>query len=130
MGLKCSGVDLISVDASKPWQENNAIVCEVNAQPQIGSVGRVDMHDMIIDRAGVEMLPIRLFVVQDRAKTSIPLFDRTQCKLDVYVTAKSILASGSPVQYFDELTVDPELPSDQKKRINELLRSVPTIARP
>ena len=130
MGLKCSGVDLISVDASKPWQENNAIVCEVNAQPQIGSVGRVDMHDMIIDRADVEMLPIRLFVVQDSAKTSIPLFDRTQCKLDVHVTAKSILASGSPVQYFDELTIDPVLPSDQKKRISEILRSVPTIARP
>ena len=130
MGLKCSGVDLISIDASKPWQENNAIVCEVNAQPQIGSVGRVDMHDMIIDRAGIEMLPVRLFVGQDGAKTSIPLFDRSQSRLDVHVTAKSILASGSPVQYFDQLTIDPNLPAEQIKRLNQLLVSVRSISRP
>ena len=130
MGLKCSGVDLISIDASKPWQENNAIVCEVNAQPQIGSVGRVDMHDMIIDRAGIEMLPVRLFVGQDGANTSIPLFDRSQSRLDVHVTAKSILASGSPVQYFDQLMIDPNLPSDQIKRLNQLLVSVRSISRP
>ena len=130
MGLKCSGVDLISLDASRPWQENNAIVCEVNAQPQIGSVGRVEVHDMIIDRAGIEMLPIRLFVGGDDAQTSAPLFDRTQQKLDVHVTAKSILTSGSPVQYFDEVTIDPGLPTGQIKRIKEILRSIPSIARP
>ena len=128
MGLKCSGVDLISIDASKPWQENNTIVCEVNAQPQIGSVGRVDIHDMIIDRAGIEMLPSD-FSLAKTVQTSIPLFDRSQSRLDVRGRQK-YFGVGSPVQYFDQLTIDPNLPMEQIKRLNQLLVSVRSISRP
>jgi len=130
IGLKCSGVDLISVDASQPWFENNAIVCEVNAQPQIGFVGRVDVHDMIIDRAGVEMLPIRLSVGQEPSALKPALFDRSQQQLDVTVTAQSILKFGCPVQYFDQLNIDSDVPADQVERLNQRLKSVRSVARP
>jgi len=35
--LDLAGVDLLIPDISKSWLESNAIICEINAQPQIGN---------------------------------------------------------------------------------------------
>lgn len=36
LGLDLAGIDLLMADAARPWHETGAIICEVNAQPQIG----------------------------------------------------------------------------------------------
>lgn len=35
-GLDFAGIDLITPDIAVPWHENGAVICEVNAQPQLG----------------------------------------------------------------------------------------------
>jgi cyanophycin synthetase len=37
LGLDVGGVDVILPDGARSWMETGAIICEVNAQPQIGS---------------------------------------------------------------------------------------------
>jgi cyanophycin synthetase len=36
LGLKVAGIDLISVDITKPWHQNNAVLNEVNFKPFLG----------------------------------------------------------------------------------------------
>ncbi|WP_179116438.1 acetate--CoA ligase family protein [Solemya velum gill symbiont] len=50
-GLDFAGVDLISPDIRVSWRENGAVICEVNAQPEI--------HQIILSRIFVDMLPLR-----------------------------------------------------------------------
>lgn len=46
--LDLSGVDLLIPDISISWRESGAIICEVNAQPDIGSITSSHLYPMIL----------------------------------------------------------------------------------
>ena len=125
MNLKCSGIDLISVDASKPWHENGAVICEVNAQPQIGFNARVELHDMLVDGLGVTPVPISIEVHAEGTEHDAPLFDRSRDRLHLRLSAQRVLNAGCPVQYFDELTFADNVPEKTRTRLTSMLRSTP-----
>ena len=129
LGLHCSGIDLISKDASRPWHENGAIICEVNAQPQIGFGGRVDMHDMMIDSVNLEPVPIRLRVIA-RGPGRISLFDKTADSLEIAISAERLCQGGSPVQYYDDLIIEDGVERRYRAEIDNKVFSVrPTTRR-
>lgn len=51
--LDLSGIDLIMHDISKSWKEIGATICEVNAQPMLGSLTSLHLYEIILK----EMLP-------------------------------------------------------------------------
>ena len=124
IGLYCSGVDLISPDASLPWHKNGAIVCEVNAQPQIGSVGKVAMHDQMIHDAKIQQLPISINVVGDKKQHAPSIFNKCDDHLKITISSKHILDFGCPVQYFDELEISDDVSDEERQKIERMLASV------
>jgi D-alanine-D-alanine ligase-like ATP-grasp enzyme len=125
IGLYCSGVDLISLDASVPWHSNGAIVCEVNAQPQIGTDGKVLMHDQMICDAKITQLPVSLSVVNQTTESTASIFNKCADQLTIIVSAESILKSGCPVQYFDTLEIAGDVSEDNRQKVQLMLVSVP-----
>ena len=124
IGLYCSGVDLIALDASVPWYSNGAIVCEVNAQPGIGSVGKVLMHDQMIEDAGIIRRPVSLKVVSQTTDAVVNLFNKCADQLKISVKVEDVLRYGSPVQYFDSLEISEDIPDDIRRKLESMLVSV------
>lgn len=58
--LDIAGADVIFPDITKSWIETGAHICEVNAQPQFGIKGAVDMLPVILDGNG--RIPIMLVI--------------------------------------------------------------------
>lgn len=65
LGLDFAGIDLIIADIALPWHQTGAIICEVNAQPQLGyrdmpELYRRILQEMISDGGKVPLylLPI------------------------------------------------------------------------
>jgi len=49
VGLDLAGVDLISTDISRSWLETGAVICEVNAMPQIGDATTPRLYHEILN---------------------------------------------------------------------------------
>lgn len=47
--LNIGGVDFISPDVSVPWHENGAVICEVNAVPQMSGLNTPEDHFRLFD---------------------------------------------------------------------------------
>ena len=124
IGLYCGGVDLISPDASIPWYKNGAIVCEVNAQPQIGAVGRVAMHDQMIHDAKIQQIPISVNVLDQEKYCAPSVFNKCDDRLKIIISSKHILDFGCPVQYFDELEIADDVSDVERQRIERMVVSV------
>lgn len=63
--LDFAGVDLIIADISQPWHQNGAVICEVNAQPQLGYRETPELYELILKRLFKhgEKIPIYLLPV-------------------------------------------------------------------
>lgn len=125
LGLYCCGIDLISNNASRPLAENGGIVCEVNAQPQIGSVGGVRMHEDMILKAVCSRPPIDLVIDGQADETTQNVFNKAADRLCVRSDVESLLRNGCPVQYFDRLKVSTNVTASDRARLEKLLISVP-----
>lgn len=124
IGLSYSGVDLISKDASVSWKDNNTIVCEVNAQPQIGADTRIDIHNTMVWSSVPDLPEVTLTVTHEDTPDMFNLFDKTREKLDLRVSAKHLLANGCPTQYFDRLHIEDAVPETTRKQLQGMLVSV------
>lgn len=67
LSLDLAGIDLIMPDLAKPWHETGAVICEINAQPQIGFRDTPDIYvdilrEMIDGDGGI---PCHLLVVEN-----------------------------------------------------------------
>ena len=49
LGLDLSGVDLIMPDIERSWLEVGAVICEVNAQPQLGRVTSANLYTKLLN---------------------------------------------------------------------------------
>ncbi len=62
LGLDLAGVDFLTPDISRSWMEAGGAICEINAQPQLGSITSPHIYGDILKRllAGDGRIPIAL----------------------------------------------------------------------
>lgn len=130
LGLYCAGVDLISEDASISWRDNDAVICEVNAQPQIGSGDRITIHDQMVWNAVPQFPEINLKVVDDRRKAYSEIFNRTKSRIEIALYTDDILKNGCPCQYFDSIEFDSTISPIIREEIQSLLVSTRPTSTP
>jgi len=102
MRLDVVGVDLISQDASRPWYENNAAICEVNAQPQLGVSG-TEVYWQFLSRVLLKYPHIELSIKQDAHRNPPPIFNKELDKIEIQLSPQDIFQNGCPTQYFSSL---------------------------
>jgi cyanophycin synthetase len=81
LGLDLAGIDLLIPDIAQSWLRTGAAICEVNAQPQLGSVTGSHLYGEILERRlqGTGRIPV-IVLVEDPAVPSLlaPLVSRLQ----------------------------------------------------
>lgn len=50
LNLDISGVDIITEDISKSWKESGGVICEINAQPQLGGITSAHTYKIILNK--------------------------------------------------------------------------------
>lgn len=67
MQLDFVGVDLLIPDISKSWRESDAIICEVNAQPQLGYRDTPEIFKQILRKLipGRATIPLHLVIIEN-----------------------------------------------------------------
>lgn len=80
LGLDIAGVDIISGDPMVSWRETGGIVCEVNAQPQIGNRKGEKLFGEILTTllGGRGEIPIHLLLLQEGFALPNPLPELAQ----------------------------------------------------
>ncbi|WP_186343169.1 hypothetical protein [Allochromatium palmeri] len=75
MRLDIAGIDLIIPDIGRSWLESEAIICEVNAQPQIGEIDQPGLYKEIIPTllGGNGRIPVALVLKVRRKGTGAVL---------------------------------------------------------
>lgn len=122
MRLSLAGVDLISKDPSVPWHENNAIICEVNAQPQLGSTDPSVYVKFLT--AYLQKVPeIHVYVSNTVSRTLAPIYNKSLHSLDVRISPESIRTHGLPCQYYTSLSFGEDVTSQDRDAIAELVQS-------
>lgn len=64
LGLDLAGVDFITTDITRSWLETGALICEVNAIPQIGYNHGIEPVMLDLFRSG-SRIPVHLAIVDD-----------------------------------------------------------------
>ena len=127
MRLDVLGVDLLSPDLSQPWYTNGAAICEVNAQPQLGASG-TPVYWNFLKRYLRPRIPVNIRVTKGRASAHPPLFDTAVSEMNITLSASHLLRHGCPVQYFDSLEFEKDVPQGDREKLERLLVSVMPIA--
>lgn len=119
--LDIAGVDLIIPDISRSWLETGAIICEVNAQPQMFTTFHQPMLERLLGRARGHIPTYVVLEPQDSCTLGGQLFGALAAKQPNvgYVSAKGVFMGGQPVgpvpvNLFDaarSLLMDPNLQS-------------------
>lgn len=121
--LDVAGVDLISKDASKPWHKNNAAICEVNAQPQLGA-SRTEVYWHFLSRYPLSYPPVRIIIGRTIGRKHVPLFDKTLDEIDIRLTPEDVFDSGCPTQYFTSLEITDDVPEEDRRKLAGMLVSI------
>lgn len=124
LGLYCAGIDLISTDASISWRKNNTVICEVNAQPQIGFGQKLAIHDEMVWSAVQKFPEIHICVRNDKKRNYSDMFNRTKSTIHITISAEEILKSGCPTQYFTTIQLDSDIPQNIRAEIQIMLESI------
>jgi cyanophycin synthetase len=61
--LDIAGVDLLIPDITRSWQDSGALICEVNAQPQLGAASYPDAYIAVLNSLVVEPRRARIMLV-------------------------------------------------------------------
>jgi cyanophycin synthetase len=64
LGLDIAGVDFITTDITRSWLETGALICEVNAIPQIGYNHGIEPVMLNLFKSG-SRIPVHLAIVDD-----------------------------------------------------------------
>jgi cyanophycin synthetase len=70
VGLDIAGVDFITTDITRSWLETGALICEVNAIPQIGYNHGIEPMMLDLFKSG-SRIPVHLAIVDDPLPVSI-----------------------------------------------------------
>lgn len=115
MRLDMAGIDLLIPDISKSWLETGAIICEVNAQPQLGENNIPGLYSQfmfsLVDGNG--HIPIALILAHGRAADEI----------QIWTAAFTQNASGSVVINDGVMYLDGEQISHGKQSFTDLAKA-------
>lgn len=100
LGLDIAGIDIISADPKLSWRKTGGIICEVNAQPQIGYRDSEKLFGEILTTVlgGKGYIPVHLLLLQNGLALSRPLPElaqREQCNAAVWGTSGWIAGGGT-----------------------------------
>ena len=124
-GHHVAGVDIISEDASKPWYENNTVICEVNSQPQFGDIRLYPhLYKDIIGRVPNSGCTITLKVSHKFKSLPLNIFNKTVSDIVVQVTPRYLLTLGSPTQFFDDLSFEDDVSIEDQEKIISMISNV------
>ncbi|MEL6734588.1 MAG: hypothetical protein AAFO98_01735 [Pseudomonadota bacterium] len=124
MRVDIAGVDLISPDLAQPWYSNGAVICEVNAKPQLGR-GRTEVYWQVLSRYLGPKAHVTLNVVTEDRQAEHFLYDTDNANLELTLSAQHLLQHGSPTQYFDRLTFADDVTAEERSTLEAMLQSVP-----
>jgi cyanophycin synthetase len=73
MRLDIAGVDLIMTDLARSWREVGGVICEVNAQPQLGPNSHADAYPELLNSLlpNGAHIPVRLLLCSEESAGSI-----------------------------------------------------------
>lgn len=96
--LDIAGVDLIIDDVSRSWTEGRALVCEVNAQPQMGTNDTPEIYrDLLRDAIpGGGRIPVTLLMplAGDLSRRSLRAFERPDEPGEMFACADGLFCEG------------------------------------
>lgn len=124
--LKVAAIDLISEDAAVSWRENNAAICEINSQPQLGDLDNYShLFNDLLDRLPDQYPKVSLVVSSNFENMPLNIFNKTVSEIVVQVPPYYLVKHGSPTQFFDELLFKDDVTVQDKKKIISMVTSVP-----
>ena len=123
MRLEVLGIDILSEDLSQPWYSNGAVICEVNAQPQLGASGTTVYWNLLEKYVGPRAR-IDLSISQKPIGRPKSLYDTSLSAIELNLSAREVLEHGCPTQYFDSLTISEDVPEPDRRALHRLLVSV------
>lgn len=124
--LKVAGIDIISEDAAVSWRENNAAICEINSQPQLGDLETYShlFHDLL-NRIPEKQPEVSLVVSNKFENFSLNLFNKTVREIVVEVSPHYLHKFGSPTQFFDKLSFEGDVSIEDQEMITSRISSTP-----
>ena len=130
LGLNISGVDLISEDAATSWRQNNTVVCEVNAQPQLGDLKSYPhLYEDVMNRLPASSTKVTLEVSKRFEQHYSNLFNKAASTVVVQCTPGYLRRHGSPTQYFDEISFAEDVSAEERLLLDQIIVSVPPLKR-
>jgi D-alanine-D-alanine ligase-like ATP-grasp enzyme len=121
--LRVTGIDLISSDATVSWRDNGAIICEVNARPQLG-ITHPDIYRQILAKRVGAPPPVHLRISANGPREVSSLYDPAAKSLSVQLPVSEVLENGSPTQYFTSLDIAEDVSVSDRAKLKNLLVSV------
>jgi len=123
MRLDVIGVDLLSRDLSKPWYESGTVICEINAQPQLGTSG-TPVYWAFLRRYLKSPPSIKIIVSNVAERSETPLLDTGRTTLEIHLTPEDVFRKGCPTQYFSELEIRNDVSQKDRETLERFLVSV------
>ena len=93
VGLDIAGVDFITTDITRSWLETGALICEVNAIPQIGYNHGIEPVMLDLFRLG-SRIPVHLAIVDDPLPTGLALELASVYSADGLATDQGLWLNG------------------------------------
>ncbi|MCB2075450.1 MAG: hypothetical protein H6917_12070 [Novosphingobium sp.] len=83
LDLDLAGVDLIIPDLSRSWTECGALICEINARPEIGRNTTPTIHDRMLDEllGPATRIPVHLLIVGGDAPRKATDYEKLAAEL-------------------------------------------------
>lgn len=100
LGLDIAGVDLLIPDISQSWLETGCAICEINGQPQLGSVTSAHVYAYLLQHlvSGNGRIPITLIVGANKGEEAKKIvFDYTASGLKVGFAGQNAIYVGRQI---------------------------------
>lgn len=121
--LQVSGIDFLSIDPSFPWYENDAVICEVNAKPQLGTVAP-SIYARVFNGLEIGFPDVRLIVSNTFDDVNAPIFRKSLKQIEINASPAYLAEHGCPTQYYSEIVYDSDVSNAQRNELMSFLECV------
>jgi D-alanine-D-alanine ligase-like ATP-grasp enzyme len=121
--ISIAGVDFISTDITKPWHTNGAVICEVNAQPQLGRTQKA-VYSQLLNECDLQNPTIKIQIYGSQKSTVLNIFDKSKDQVYVRISPEEIFRNGCPTQYFNTLEIADDVSDFDRNKLKRMLISV------
>ena len=119
LNLDVAGIDFISEDISLPWNNSVCAICEVNAQPQLGSshpgIYKNYINSKIRGRAHVKV------IIGHYENMQTNQYNKALDCVTVKAPVEYIVENGLPVSYYSDIEISPDIAPTLRKKLRRIL---------